>query len=252
MSLLSGLTIDNSIPVESDVLGGNGPLDSGIYDFKVTLAYLTKANSGALGLVLNLATPQKREHRETLWITSGNAKGNKNYYENAKGEKNYLPGFLHADAICLLTGHEGGLAGMDLEDKVVNVYNPEAGSEVPTQVPVLMDLIGKEILLGLHKQIEDKRAKNEATGQYEPTGETRETNEIDKVFRARDGMTTAEIRAQAADATFIHSWKEKWEGKVRDKTSKQAGNTGTAGSPRAAAAGAQQAAAAQPRKSLFA
>lgn len=248
MSLLSGLTTDNNIAQETDNLGGGGVLDTNIYKVKVTMAYLQKSRTGALGLHLHFETEDKRDIRQTLYVTSGDAKGNKNYYENARGEKHYLPGFTHADALCLLTVGRS-LAEMDTEDKVVSIYNPEVNSEVPTQVPVLVDLLGQEVILGIQKQIEDKRAKNDATGQYEPTGETREVNEIDKVFRARDGMTTAEIRAEQEEASFIHSWKEKWEGKTRDRSTKQNGN-GTAGAPRAA--GAAQAPAKQPRQSLFA
>lgn len=248
MSLLSGLTVDNDIKQEQDVIGGFGPLESNIYESTITMAFLQKSRSGALGFHVHFETDDKKTYRQTLYVTSGDAKGNKNYYVNQKGEKHYLPGFDHADAMCLLTVGKG-LAEMDTEDKVVNVYSPEAGKEVPTTVPVLTELLGKKVLVGLKKQIEDKRAKNPNTNQYEPTGETRESNEIDKIFRAEDGFTTAEIRAQADKAAFVHTWKEKWEGKTHDKSTKSAGGSGAqSGAPGQANAGGGQA----PRKSLFA
>lgn len=250
-SLLSGLTVSEDINNETDNLGGGGPLETGVYRSTITMAYLNKSKGGALGLNLHFKTDANQEFRQTLWVTSGDAKGNKNYYENQQGEKNYLPGFIHADAICMLTlGH--GLADMDTEEKVVNVYSPEAKAEVPTKVQVLVDLLGKEVLVGLQKQEVDKRAKNEATGKYEATGEIRMENEIDKIFCARDGfegMTTSEIRAKATEASFIARWKDKWEGKTRDRTTKQSGNTGAQQGAPAQAGGA---AAGGQRKSLFA
>jgi hypothetical protein len=197
-----------------------------------------------MGLVLNLKTEAGREIRQTLWMTSGTAKGGKNYYEK-DGEKFYLPGFNHANSLALLTcGKE--ISELDTETKVVNVYSAEAKSEVPTKVEMLMDLLGKEIIVGVLRQTVDKTKKNDA-GVYEPTGETRDENEIDKLFRAKDRMTTAEIRAQAETATFIDTWDAKHSGTVKMKAK---GASGTPGAPKAA--GAPAAAAKKPTTSLFA
>jgi hypothetical protein len=245
MSLLSNLTTDQSISTEKDSVGGGSyVLDSGLYNAKVAMAYLTKSKGGALGMVLTLKTDAGREVRQTLWMTSGNDKGNKNYYEK-DGEKHYLPGFNTANSLALLTtGKE--IAEIDTEIKVVAVYSPEAKSEIPTKVEVPMDLLGKNILVGLIKQKVDKNRKNEATGVYEPTGETREENEIDKLFHAESRMTTAEIRSKAETASFVDSWEGKWTGKTRDRSK---GVSGTAGMPKAGAAAAP---ARRPSSSLFA
>jgi hypothetical protein len=245
MSLLASLSTDASIADEKDSVGSTGALDSGLYKAKVALAYITKSTGGAMGLVLNLKTDANREIRQTLWMTSGTAKGGKNYYEDKNGDKQYLPGFLHANSLALLTvGKE--IAALDTETKVVNVYSVEAKSEVPTKVEMLMDLIGQEVIVGLIKQTVDKTKKNDA-GIYEATGETRDENEIDKLFRAKDRMTTAEIRAQAESASFIDTWDAKFTGTVKNKAK---GAAGTAGAPKAA--GAAPAAAKKPTTSLFA
>lgn len=244
MSMLKNLTTDDSISNEKDSVGGGGAVDSGLYACKISMAYLSKAGSGALGLVLSLKTDSGRDIKQTLWMTSGTAKGAKNYYEK-DGEKFYLPGFLHANALALLTtGKE--ISELDTETKVVSIYSAEAKQEVPTKVEVLMDLLNQDILAGIIKQVVDKTKKNEATGIYEPTGETREENDIDKLFRARDRMTTAEIRAQAETATFVESWSAKWTGKTKEKAK---GAAGTSGAPKAAGA---PAAAKKPTSSLFA
>jgi hypothetical protein len=245
MSLLASLATDSSIAEEKDSVGSGGPLESGIYKASVALAYISKSAGGAMGLVLNLKTEAGKEIRQTLWMTSGTAKGCKNYYEK-DGEKHYLPGFNHANSLALLTvGKE--ISQLETETKVVNVYSAEAKAEVPTKVEMLMDLLGQEIIVGLIKQTVDKTKKNEATGIYEATGETRDENEIDKLFRAKDRMTTAEIRAQAETATFIDTWDTKFSGTVKNKAK---GAAGTAGAPKAA--GAPAAAAKKPTTSLFA
>lgn len=243
MSLLSNLTTSNDIADEKDSVGGGFVLDSGLYPSKITLAYLSKSDGGALALNLHLQTESGKDIRQQLWMSSGTAKGGNNYYIDRNGDKQYLPGFLHANALCLLTvGKE--ISQLETEQKVVNVYSSTAKAEVPTTVEMLVDLLGQDIIIGLIKQTVDKTTKNEATGEYVPNGETRDENELDKLFRARDSKTTAEIKAQAPEAVFIHTWKKKWDGQVKDKTTKVAG---TAGAPKATGTPA----AGKPQNSLF-
>ena len=244
MSLLSGLTTSNDIAAEKDSVGGGFVLDSNVYNFTIKLAYLQKAASDALALVVHLTTEDNKDVRQQFWMTSGKEKGCKNYFVDKKGEKQYLPGFNMANSLCLLTvGKE--ISQMEAETKVVNLYSSEAKAEVPTNVEMLTELLGKQVLGGLIKQVVDKTAKD-AAGNYQPTGETREENELDKLFRERDGKTTAEILAQAPEAVFIETWKKKWVGQVKDKSTKTAG---TAGAPKAA--GAAATGTAKPQNSLF-
>ena len=246
MSLLTNLTTDTTIAEEKDSVGSGGTLESGLHNVTISMAYLTKSVGGAVGMVLNMKTDAGRDIRQTLWMTSGTAKGGANFYTDKNGEKHYLPGFNHANSLALLaTGKE--ISAVDTEMKMVNVYSPEVKAEVPTKVEVLMELLNKEIIVGLIKQTVDKTIKNEATGAYEPTGETKEENEIDKFFRAKDRMTTAEIRAQSDEATFIETWDQKWTGKVRNKSK---GGSGTAGVPKMP--GAVLGGSKKPTTSLFA
>jgi hypothetical protein len=243
MSALSSLTTQDNIAGERDSLGGGGVFDSAIYDQNVALAYVITSQGGAQGLVVHLKNnTDGRELRQTLWMTSGTAKGGKNYYEDKNGERHYLPGFIQANGLCLLTvGKE--ISEMDTETKVVPLYNYEAKAEVPTKVEMLTELLGKPILTAVFKQTVNKNVKN-SEGQYVPSAETRDENEIDKFFRASDRKTVAEIKAQADEGTFIDAWAQKNTGKVRDRT--KAGASGVAGAP--AAAGAAK----RPTTSLFA
>ena len=227
MSILSALATDDSINTEKDSVGSSfGPIDSGLYNMTVSLAYLKTANSGALALSLELKSDAGQIVRQDLWMTSGTAKGGKNYYEK-DGEKFYLPGFITANSLALLTlGKEIGQ--LETETKVINLYSSEAKAEVPTKVDMFTDLLGMDIIAGIIRQTVDKNVKDGA-GNYVPSGETRDENEIDKFFRTRDRKTTAEVRAQAESAVFIDTWNEKWAGKVRNKAK---GASGTSGAPK--------------------
>jgi hypothetical protein len=233
MNMLANLTSDESIDNEKDSVGGSGgPVESGLYTHTVAMAYLNKSAGGAMGLVLTLKGQNNKEVRQTLWMTSGTAKGAKNYYEK-DGVKNYLPGFNLANSLCLLTC-EKEISAMETEEKLINVYSYDAKAEVPTKVNVVMDLLGKEIITGLIKQNVDKTKKNDQTGIYEATGETRDENEIDKFFRAEDRMTVAEIRAKAVEAAFANTWDAKWTGKTKEraKGAQTGAGTGIAGAPK--------------------
>lgn len=247
MSILSALTSDASIANEKDSVGGGSRiLETGVYNLKVVHAYVTKSAGGAIGLVASFKTNDGKDLRQTFWMSSGTAKGCKNYYEDKNGDKQYLPGYIQANSLCLLTtGQE--ISGLDTEKKVIPLYNADAKSEIPTSVDMVMDLVGKEVVAAIFKQTVDKTKKNETTGMYEPTGETRDENEIDKFFRARDRMTTAEIRAQAEEASFVNTWAQKWTGQTRDRSKGAA--KGAAGLP---TSGAAATAAKKPSTSLFA
>jgi len=246
MSLLKNLKTDDTITKERDSVGNGGPVDSGLHKCTIALAYLTKAASEALGLVLHLKTEEGREIRQTIYMTSGKEKGGQNFYTDKEGAKHYLPGFTLCNNLALLTTGKD-IGDLDTETKVVNVYSKDAKAEVPTKVEMIVDMLGKEVIAGVIKQVVDKTQKNEATGKYEPTGETREENEIDKFFRARDRMTTVEILAQATEATFADTWDAKWTGKVRERA-KGANAAGTPGMKGAAGSTGTK----KPASSLFA
>lgn len=241
MSLLAGLTTDESIKESKDSVGGGFTAKpSGIYDAVVKVAYITVAASGAKAVNL-IADINGSEYRETIYIT--NKKG-QNFYLSEDGTKNYLPGFTTVNDLALLTTGQP-LANAATENKVIKIWNKDQAKEVPTEVPCITALHGKPIRLGILEEITFKQVKD-GNGNYVDTAETRTSNVINKVFHASTGKTVNEYKAKTETAEFIGKWKDKWDGKPNDKT---AGKTpkGSASAPRTANATAPKAA-----SSLFA
>lgn len=244
MNVLAGKS-DKSIQAETDTLGGRQLLDSNVYLAEIKLAYFTESKNGATGLNCTFIIDpegQKKEYNETLWCTN---RSGETFYTNSQGEKKYLAGYLHADALALLTVGES-IGDLATEEKIVKVYNSEAKSEVPTKVDAVTPLMGQRIKLAITKQTVNQNKLNEATEKYEPTAETRDENSIQKVFSAENDMTTAEIRAEAEAPGFMHSWLDKYAGQVVNRV-KEVAQGARSGSPRTGAG----AGASRPKSSLF-
>jgi hypothetical protein len=243
MSLLNNLQTKAGVEGEKDVLGGGGAIDSGIYLNTIKVAYLSKSSGGALALNVILDNNGK-EIRQQFWMTSGDAKGNKNTYVGKDKKEHYLPGFLTANSLALLTvGKEIG--DCELETKVIKLYDYDAKGEVPTEVQVFSELTGQQILSGIQKITVDKNIDSgevDATGVkiYVPSGETRDINEVNKFFRATDGLTVPEITAGKTEAKFKEDWDNKFTGVTINKAKGAAGVK--TGAPSAGA---------KPTKSLF-
>tara|TARA_B110000285_G_scaffold152859_1_gene170715 strand:- start:43 stop:825 length:783 start_codon:yes stop_codon:yes gene_type:complete len=258
MSLLSGLSEQKvELAQEADVLGGqSGPIPSGLYSMAITMAYLSKSAGGALGLTVwgeaQLPNGGTREIKQTEYVTSGDAKGNKKFYVAKDGASKPLPGYSWANNLCILA-NETPLEGVETAIKTVKIYNYDAGQEMPEDKEVLVGLIGKKVIAGVQHQLQNKNAKNQNTGSYEPTYDdqgnpvTKELNVIDKMFHAVSKQTVAEAIGNSP-ASFYDKWDAKFSGEVVSKLVKgsapvKAANSGAfTGSP---------AAAPQPVTSLF-
>ena len=243
-NLFGNLTTSGLEETEDRLGGGFKPRETDIYNAKIKVLYAGQAESGAKNLTVVATLPDGKEYRETIYIT--NKKG-ENFFLNKDdtSKKVPLPGFTTIDDICLAaTGFP--LAEQPFEEKVVKIYDYEQKKEVPTSVMVATEVTDKEVSLAIQHVLEDKTKKNDQTGDYEPTGETRELNQIAKVFHTESKVTMAEAR-EGKEAAFWDSWLERNKGQPYDK--RKAGKGGKPVSkeaPKAAAGGGGTA-----RKSLF-
>lgn len=212
MNFLSNLNYQDNIQEEKDTLGGNFKTpDSGIYEAMIKYAYLSQAQSGA-GAVNFEFDLEGMTHRETMYVTSRNGV---NYYEK-DGQRHYLPSFLNADAIALFATSKP-LAEQTTQPKVIKLYDFNQKKEVPTEVPMLTELLGKKVKLGIIKEKSFKQAKD-SSGNYVNTDEIREHASVSKVFSPTDNRTTSEVRAGKTEAEFYTQWLDKWQDQIKDNT----------------------------------
>lgn len=241
MKMFGNLSSDG-LAETGDRLGGPGLFDSGIYTGTIKLAYSGQSAGGAQSMTV-LIDIQGREFRKTFYVT--NKKG-ENYFVT-KAEPNVrqpMTDYVLMNEMCqLATGYE--LKDSDFEDKVVSIYDYELKKEIPTNVPVLIDVIGKPITVAVFRDLVDKQAKD-SSGEYKNTGDTREQNVIDKFFHAESGRTVTEFKQNITEAVHMEKWRDKFAGKTRNQVKGAEGNVGVPGGQKSAAV-----AAGGPAKSLF-
>ena len=236
----------NGLEKTEDRLGGFSVFDSDAYDAKIKVAYGGQADSGAKFVQL-VADINGREYRETIYVTN---RAGENFFLNKQDntKKVPLPGFTIIDHICLATTGKS-LAEQPIEDKVVQIYDYDAKKELPKSVPVLTELTGQNVTLGILKNLENKSEKR--GNEYVATAETRDTNNIDKVFDTNSKMTVTEALNNETEAKFYAAWVQKNKGQTRDKREIKDGQAASAKSGSGSGSAPQASGSAAPRKSLF-
>jgi hypothetical protein len=233
MGLLSQFKESANVEKDEDVVGGglSFTVDTGADDYTIELAYISESQAGAKAINLHLKNAGAML-RQTIYFTSNKAKGQKTTYTHKQtGKEHNLPGYA------LLKGLARVVANKDFDDlndekKIVKLYNWDQKKEVPTEVDILPELMGQQVIACVYKVIEDKKTKAD-DGSYVPTGETREVNEIVKFCQAGTGLAPTEV-VSGESIDFLADWKETHTGKVKDKSTKNAGGA-VSGAPAAAA-----------------
>lgn len=220
MSIFSKLTTDNVEPTR-DSLGGYQALESGIYLATIKAVYITMSRNNAMAANL-LLDIDGREYREQLWIT--NSKGENWYKSSRTGNRMFLDGFTQLNDICLCACNKE-LKQMDTESRVFNVYSIESHKEVPTEVPTITELAGKQVALGILKETVNKRVKD-SNGNYVDSAETKDENRINKVFHAEKHLTVNEARMGKTEPAFYDRWLEKNQGVTRNRVNPVANTVG--------------------------
>ena len=221
MSILSSLKIDTSI-LEGDSFAKKQTFPSELYLTVIKSAYLEEAKSEALAVNITFDLLNGEEYKEKMYITSGAAKGKKNYYEK-NGEKTYLPGFSKMNAICkLITGSD--LSAQDVEDKLVKVYDFDLKKEILVKKPCITSLQEVSIVIGLLEKEEFKRIKD--GNNYIESDEIVTVNEIDKIFN-NESLSLVEVLAGKTEPEHSEKWRKDNAGIVRKVKKKATANTTT-------------------------
>lgn len=208
---IKGLKLDADLHSENiDTLGGGGfTLNTGLYAMRVDLAYETVSSKGATGVVVHFKPVDggNATLRETYWVTSRKSKGGNNFYIDGQGRKRLLPGMLMADQIAQITTGKH-LGDLDTEKKTIKLFDYIAKKEVPKEVEVISEMIGKEIAIGVHKKRENRRA--EVDGEWVNLAQDKTINEAHRVFFP-DGYTTTEKKAGASEPVFVKKWTARYD-----------------------------------------
>jgi hypothetical protein len=241
MSNVFGNVSNEGIEEQEDRLGGFQIHDSNIYAATVKALYSITAASGAKGVVL-VADLDGSEYSETVYVT--NKKGENFFEDKDTKKKKQLPGWGLMDSLAIITTGKH-LNELNAEDKVFKVWDTDAKKALPKSVPMFTEVLGKPVHIGILKETVDKTVKD-SNGVYQPTGETREQNSIDKFFHPETKQTYSEAK-DGKPGEFYDKWLEKNKGKTVNKAKGAGEGAGKAGRPGGAAPQAQQ----QARTSLF-
>lgn len=221
-NIFAQVTQDEAAVEEGDRLGGGSSIIStNIYDAIVKDAYIIESKNGALGIVLTLDA-DGNEITETNYIT--NRQKSITYIDKKSKEPKFMVGYAIYNALSLLVSSKSILEN-DTPEQTRMLWDYESKKELPQQVPVLEEWLGKPVKVAIQEKIEAKTAKNDDTGEYDPkydddTGEliTYKTNAIVKFYRERDNMTVFEITNGAEAAEHHDKWLVKNKDKVWDTT----------------------------------
>jgi hypothetical protein len=236
--------VDSAAPTQADkdVVRGQKrePIASSIQNMIIEHAYFEKKKSGAsfVNVQLKIADGEHKDRfiRLSECVASGDAKGNKTYYEKA-GERINLPGFALIDSLAQLVAGKSVITLANAK-KTIKLYNFDKKEEVPTEVDMFTELTGKGICGCVLSVIEDKTVHNAQTGAYDPTGQVYRNNTIDKFLDPQKRRTYAEINNNL-DPTFKDQWLAKWEDQVSDKST-EVKSAGLKGAPAAAGGAAEK------------
>lgn len=236
MNMFEGANNSADVQKDQDRVRGQkqAPLPSSIQDMIIKHAYGAKAGSGALGIHMLLETADgSRQIKYVEYVISGDKKGNKTYYEKKVGDemqKFNLPGYtMMNDMAELVTGKP--LLQLANEKRTIKLWSKDANGEVPTDVDMLIDLVGKPVRVCVLSIIEDKTKKNDQTGNYDPTGQTYATNTVDKFLHPQDRRTAGEMRNDIP-SDFAEKWEAKWNDQVDDRST-EVKDAGMKGAPQA-------------------
>lgn len=232
--------VDNSAQTEQEQDRVRGqrqePMPSDIQNLIIKHCYGQPSKGGALGVhtLFEVADGDHkgRQFKIVEYITSGDAKGNKTYYEkkssDGKIERRNLPGFILIDSMAQLIAGKS-IVNCVAEKRTIKLYDFDKKAEVPTEVEMFTELVNKGITACVVFQVQDKTAKDTQTGEYKPTGQTFSKNSVEKFLDPRSRKTLSEKKNDLS-ADFKDQWLKKWQGQVDDQSSEVKG-AGMKGAP---------------------
>lgn len=210
---------------EKDVVSSGGALDTNVYPAKIKYGYLYKSTRGALMAKIEFDTGGRSVSIDEC-IMSNKSGELKATYEKG-GEVRLLPGYskiLNVFQTVGITNDAGelvqDLSEVEVEERLLKLYDFKERKEVASEQNCLVQLFDENVEIAVYKEVVDKTtnvAGEDEPADYQPTGETREVNEVVKVMN-EDGFTLLEQGDEdVTEPLFKAEWIEAHKGKVKNK-----------------------------------
>ena len=186
---------------------------TGIYGAKIVEAYVRESQapgSQAKGLHVNLRLDTGSFVEQCFWITGRNG----NPFSEKEGKRFPLPGYQSVESLAGLLANKP-VNALTFEPKTIADRSYNANSGDMRTVEAATELLGKEIKVGIRKQIDFKRAKQ--GNDFVETNEKKESNVIDKFFDSVSGQTFTE-KKNSTPMKYSLDFLEQNKDKVFDRT----------------------------------
>ncbi|WAW11616.1 ssDNA binding protein [Acinetobacter phage nACB1] len=210
MSIFGTGAASTNVEAEKDF--SKRTLDTGAYSGTLGMVFVGQAQSGARNVTVHVNLDNGKKLTETVYITN---KTGQNTYEK-DGKHFHLPGFQLINNLAVMTTGKGlfDLAA-DVETRSVKLYDFTAKAEVLQDVQAVIPMIGQRVLLAVQEEEKEKQKKNDATGNYEGTGEFTLINSIVKCFDPETTQSAVE-KANGQEAAALEAWLKTNKGKVKE------------------------------------
>ena len=186
-------TAKDDAGIDDDYIRSGGAVETDIYEATIKAMFnrgSTKSKAMSIIVMLDVAG---REVMSQTWVT--NSDGGVIYKDKKDGDKpKNLPGFNQMNTLALLVTGKS-LGELSMEERTLKLWDATAKAEINQVVDCYVDLHGEKVQVAIQKQIVDKEKLVEGSNppRYEPTGETREVNEVVKYFPADKLVTISEV-----------------------------------------------------------
>lgn len=197
------LNIENLEEDKDTVNGGSySTLETDVYDAIVELAYKGKSSGGAEFVNVSLDI-NGQKISETIYITSGNDKGNK-----------IISFKYHIVDSLVFIATKGdkriNSSNLKFEPKVIEIWDSSEGKKVNKEVETISELTNKNIKVCIQK-IRKNKYKNKQS-----INEPIEINTIFKFLSPKNNKTLSEI-LEKREATFHDDWLAQHKGITKDE-----------------------------------
>lgn len=208
---LFGTGATNAANVEKEKDFSKRTVDTDIYGATIKMIFAGQSKSGARNVTIQLKLDNGKDYNETIYLSN---KEGKNTYEK-DGKEYYLPGYLLVNNLAIMTtGKPLAELESEVETRTVKLYDFDAKKEVSTDVPAVIPMIGKKVLIAIQEEEFEKQKMNDTTKKYEGTGEVGIKNVIIKAYDPETKRTAVEMRDDK-EATQHDTWLEANKGKLK-------------------------------------